>query len=115
MRIPAVALFAIIIASSAAHAHAQLEHATPSVGSTVSSSPGQVTMHFSEKLERGFSKAQVFSASGGRVDQGTEVNGNAMTVRLKPLPPGTYDVRWQVLSVDTHKTEGSFSFTVQGR
>jgi methionine-rich copper-binding protein CopC len=24
-------------------------------------------------------------------------------------------VRWHVLSVDTHKTEGSFTFTVGGR
>jgi methionine-rich copper-binding protein CopC len=28
------------------------------------------------------------------------------------LSPGTYRVHWHVLSVDTHKTEGSFSFRV---
>lgn len=72
-------------------------------------------MRFSEKLERGFSKAQVTNAAGTRVDEGADVSGSAMTVRLKLLPPGTYDVHWQVLSVDAHKTEGSFSFTVKGR
>ena len=38
-----------------------------------------------------------------------------MRVSLKSLSPGTYRVRWHVLSVDTHKTEGSFTFTVGGR
>jgi methionine-rich copper-binding protein CopC len=33
-------------------------------------------------------------------------------VGLKPLPPGTYRVHWRVLSVDTHTTEGSFTFQV---
>jgi methionine-rich copper-binding protein CopC len=35
-----------------------------------------------------------------------------LQISLKALPPGTYKVRWHVLSVDTHKTEGSYSFTV---
>jgi len=29
------------------------------------------------------------------------------------LAPGRYTVRWKVLSVDTHRTEGSFSFEVK--
>jgi methionine-rich copper-binding protein CopC len=35
-----------------------------------------------------------------------------MRVSVKTLPPGTYHVSWRVLSVDTHTTEGAFSFTV---
>ena len=34
-----------------------------------------------------------------------------MRIGLKSLAPGTYRVRWHALSVDTHTTEGSFSFT----
>jgi methionine-rich copper-binding protein CopC len=37
-----------------------------------------------------------------------------MRVGLKSLPQGTYHVCWHVLSVDTHKTEGSFTFRVDG-
>jgi copper resistance protein C len=33
-------------------------------------------------------------------------------VSLRPLSPGSYKVVWRVLSVDTHTTEGSFSFSV---
>ena len=37
-----------------------------------------------------------------------------MTVGLKALAPGSYKVRWHALSVDTHTTEGAFTFTVGG-
>jgi methionine-rich copper-binding protein CopC len=30
-----------------------------------------------------------------------------------PLKPGTYTVRWNVLSVDGHKTNGTYTFTVK--
>ncbi|HYA71564.1 MAG TPA: copper resistance protein CopC, partial [Roseiarcus sp.] len=32
---------------------------------------------------------------------------------VKTLPPGVYTVTWRAVSVDTHKTQGSFSFTVK--
>jgi methionine-rich copper-binding protein CopC len=35
-----------------------------------------------------------------------------MRVPLKHLAPGTYKVFWKVLSVDTHRSQGSFSFSV---
>ena len=37
----------------------------------------------------------------------------ALMVKLKPLSPGIYSVAWHVTSVDTHKTEGHFTFTVK--
>jgi len=37
-----------------------------------------------------------------------------LRVPLKPLAPGTYRVKWRVLSVDTHVTEGDFTFRVAG-
>jgi len=33
-------------------------------------------------------------------------------VSLPPLPNGTYRVFWRVLSVDTHATEGDYTFEV---
>ena len=32
-------------------------------------------------------------------------------IGLKELSPGAYKVNWRALSVDTHKTEGDFSFS----
>jgi copper resistance protein C len=101
--------------SIAAHAHAFLDHASPLVGSTVASAPREIALTFTQNLEAAFSSVQVTDANGGRVDQGKpQINGNIMRVGLKSLPQGTYRVRWQALSVDTHKTEGSFTFHVGG-
>jgi methionine-rich copper-binding protein CopC len=107
---------AILLMASAivtARAHAFLEHASPLVGSTVAVAPREVSLTFTQNLERAFSSVQVTDAHGARVDRGkAQVSGSTMRIGLKPLAPGSYRVRWQALSVDTHKTEGSFSFRV---
>jgi len=36
-----------------------------------------------------------------------------LKVPLKPLPPGTYTVDWHALSVDTHTTQGHFTFEIK--
>src|SRR6478609_7922886 len=106
------ALFmAVLGLSTAAEAHAMLDHASPAVGSTVPVSPGQVTLYFTEQLEPKFSGAEVRSAGGGRVDHGNRVSGNVI-LSVGSLSPGSYSVIWHALSVDTHKTQGSFSFRV---
>ena len=98
---------------AAARAHAFLDHASPLVGSTVPTAPHEVSLWFTQNIEASFSSVEVTDASGARVDQGKpQIGGNTMHVGLKALGPGTYRVRWHVLSVDTHKTEGSFSFHV---
>ena len=102
--------------NAAAHAHAFLDHASPLVGSTVASAPREVSLTFTQNLETAFSSVQVTDANGARVDQGkAQISGNTMRVGLKSLAAGIYRVRWHALSVDTHKTEGSFTFSVGGR
>jgi copper resistance protein C len=107
-----ILLMALLGCSTAAQAHAMLDHASPAVGSTVASSPSQVTLYFTEQLEPKFSGAEVRNAAGTRVDRGKSVSGNMLRITLKALPAGNYNVIWHVLSVDTHETEGSFSFHV---
>ena len=115
MRILTLATTALLafMVSTAAQAHAFLDHAEPRVGSTTPSAPKVVVLFFSQNLEPAFSSVEVSDAKGARVDQGKpEVSTTTMRVSLKPLPPGTYSVRWHVLSTDTHTTEGKFSFHV---
>jgi methionine-rich copper-binding protein CopC len=38
-----------------------------------------------------------------------------LSVSLPALSPGTYTVRYRVLSVDGHVVEGEFPFAVRGR
>ncbi len=101
------------LATGAASAHAALDHAEPASGATVAAAPQEVTLSFTEKLEPAFSTVTVTDASGQRVDTGdTRVEGSQMSVALRPGGSGTYHVTWRVLSVDTHKTNGSFTFQV---
>jgi copper resistance protein C len=106
------ALLAIML-GTAAEAHAFLDHAEPRVGSTVPTAPRELSLSFTQKLEPAFSSVEVSDGNGARVDLGKpSVSASVMRVRLKQLSAGTYRVRWHVLSVDTHTTEGSFSFQV---
>jgi methionine-rich copper-binding protein CopC len=116
LQILIVCLLAITFSNATAHAHAMLENASPVVGSAVTSAPREVSLTFTQKLEAAFSSVEVTDANGARVDQGKpQISGNTMRVGVKSLPAGTYRVRWQALSVDTHKTEGTFTFSVGGR
>ena len=108
-------LVASLFGTTHAQAHAMLDHASPKVGSTVSA-PRAVTLWFTQKLEGAFSTIEVRDAAGARVEAGKaqvdKGNATALRVGLKPLKPSTYQVHWRVLSVDTHTTEGNFSFSV---
>jgi copper resistance protein C len=111
---PVFALFVAMAGVNPAQAHAYLDHASPAVDSTVQTAPSEVTLSFTQNLEPSFSTVEV-SGPGGRVDQGKpQISGNTMRVGLKALSPGTYHVHWRALSVDTHTTQGSFSFKVGG-
>jgi copper resistance protein C len=104
---------ALLLLTSVANAHAMLDRAEPRVGNKVASPPSQVTLWFTQKLEAAFSSITVTNAAGERVDTGkTRVSGNQMSIAIRAGGAGTYRVNWQVLSVDTHRTDGSFTFQV---
>ncbi len=102
----------------AADAHAMLRSASPPVGGTVAAIPTEVAITFSEGVEPTFSTIEVRDASAARVDRADPHNGpdgrTRLIVSLLPLKPGTYNVSWSAISVDTHHTQGRFTFTVAG-
>jgi copper resistance protein C len=103
----------LLLATDAATAHAMLERAEPRVGNKVAAPPREVTLWFTQKLEPAFSNVTVTNAAGERVDSGkARVSGNQMSISLRPGGSGTYHVNWRVLSVDTHTTDGNFTFQV---
>ncbi len=107
---------ACVLAAAEARAHAFLDHAAPPVGSTLGAAPPTVRIWFTQELEPAFSGIEVTDAAGARVDDGTPVvdatDRTLLIVGLKKLPPGEYKVHWHVISVDTHATEGNFTFRV---
>jgi copper resistance protein C len=111
-----LSLFLVASAPTTTLAHAFLDHASPLVGSTVQTAPREVSLSFTQNLEPAFSSVVVTDTSGAEVSQGkAQISGNTMRVGLKALGPGSYKVRWHALSVDTHTTEGAFTFHVGSR
>jgi methionine-rich copper-binding protein CopC len=115
--IPAIIAFATAaLVSGVALAHAFLDHALPAVGATVAQAPAEVTLWFTQALEPAFAGCAVTNAAGARVDTGEVTvdpkDPQELHVPLRALPPGEYKVSWHVVSVDTHRTVGDFSFTI---
>jgi hypothetical protein len=107
----------LIFAASAALAHAQLDRAEPGVGAEVAS-PKQLLLTFTEGVEPKFSSVTLSSPNGETEPLGPlgvdPANPAVMVVKVdKALPPGVYTVKWRATSIDTHKTQGSFNFTVK--
>jgi copper resistance protein C len=97
-------------------AHAFLKDANPGVGSTVQTSPSEVRIRFTENIEPAVSSIQVFDASGKEVDKRDlylDRSDHALLhISLPQLGMGIYKVVWRVVSVDTHVTNGNFTFRV---
>jgi methionine-rich copper-binding protein CopC len=112
-----LALLATGLPAAAAFAHAFLDHSVPAVGSTVNAAPKMVQMFFTQGIEPAFSGAalsgpdgQPIATDAAKIDP---QNPMALVLNLPSLAPGHYKVSWHVVSVDTHRTEGSFSFDIQ--
>ena len=100
-----------------AQAHAHLRTSAPAVGGTVQASPPEVAITFTEGVEPRFSTIEVQDAAGQRVDRNdahtAPADNKVFSVGLPQLAPGTYTVVWHATAVDTHKTEGTFQFTIK--
>ena len=112
-----VIFFLILVAASTRlKAHAFLKDADPGVGSTMQRSPSEVRIRFTENIEPTVSSIQVFDASGKEVDKRDvhlDRSDHALLhISLPRLGVGTYKVVWRVVSVDTHVTNGNFTFRV---
>jgi methionine-rich copper-binding protein CopC len=120
MTIRTLLLAAVLLPAcmASADAHALLREASPAVGSTLTTTPTEVAIVFSEGVEPKFSTIEVRDSAGGRMDNGDPHSGpdgkTRLIVRLLPLRPGVYTVRWSAISVDTHHTTGRFTFTLEG-
>jgi methionine-rich copper-binding protein CopC len=100
---------------SSALAHPELLEATPRDGSIVASSPPEVRLTFTERIEPRLSGVEITDASGKRVNAGRlQVQGSQAVIALPDaLSPGRYRVNWHAISVDTHRAQGTITFEVQ--
>ena len=98
-------------------AHAFPDHADPKVGATVPASPPLVRIWFDGALEPAFSSIMVHDDANRMVDKRDgRVDADDPTlleVSIPPLPAGVYQVYWEVVSRDGHRTSGDYQFTVR--
>ena len=111
-----ILLLIFVVGLAKLEAHAFLKDAKPEVGGTVQTSPSEVRIRFTENIEPAVSSIQVFDASGKEVDKrDLHLDGSdhaLLHISLPRLGVGTYRVTWRVVSVDTHVTNGNFTFRI---
>jgi methionine-rich copper-binding protein CopC len=116
-RLVAWMLVAVLTAgTNLALAHSNAVRTNPADNATLKSAPRDVSVLFNERVKAAPDAITVEDADGTRVDQGDtrlESNGRVIRASLKPLPAGSYKVKWRVQSSDTHTVEGNFSFRVR--
>jgi len=107
-------LIAATIAS--AYAHGTVETASPKDGATLSTSPSEIRLKFSEPLEPTFTSVRLFSLSGREVlatGKAHVEDGKTVVLPLPALPPGGYRARWMSVGHDGHRVHGEIAFTVK--
>ena len=116
---PALAMLAL---PGAAFAHTKLLSSAPAANATVAK-PTKLTLTFSETLVGPLSGIELtMTAMPGMADHPRmpirgftiKVEGRTMTAKLpRPLPAGTYELKWHVVSADQHRMENTFNFNVR--
>lgn len=104
--------------SQPALAHAHLKASEPADKAEVASSPQVLTLNFSEEVEPAFSGVTLLDArqqtiASEKVRLDSEQHSRLIVPLKAPLAAGDYQVNWHVLSVDGHKTQGSYRFSVK--
>ncbi|WP_159877440.1 MULTISPECIES: copper homeostasis periplasmic binding protein CopC [Aquitalea] len=106
---------ASLLTTTSAWAHAHLKTTAPAANSVVST-PASLSLSFTEALDVKFSGVKLRNAEKQDITLGEAVlsnGGKTLIVKpAQPLPVGSYQLEWHVLSVDGHKTKGTYSFSV---
>ncbi|WP_199624148.1 copper resistance CopC/CopD family protein [Paenibacillus alkalitolerans] len=103
----------LFAAPAPASAHAYVKASDPKQESELDASPERITVTFTENIDTDVSKLTLSDENGKEVP--AELSGagdNGLKLTFPKLADGVYKVRWQVLSVDSHVTEGTFRFSV---
>jgi methionine-rich copper-binding protein CopC len=116
--LPGSTILALIVGvTAAASAHSFPEQETPAAGATLNEPPSEVTIKYDAPIERLFASLEVLNSAGQNEALGkpeVSPDGWKLSIPVNKLQPGEYTVRWRVVCIDTHHTQGSYSFTVEG-
>jgi methionine-rich copper-binding protein CopC len=97
--------------------HAIVLESSPVHDAVLSRPPQQVTLRFNSRIERRFTRVTLAVADRAPVpvalpEEDDPATPDRLTIPLGPLGPGVHVLRYRVLAVDGHVTEGALRFTV---
>jgi methionine-rich copper-binding protein CopC len=99
------------------YSHAIMVKSQPEADSTITVSPKQVDVWFNDKVGSEYKALAVIDSTGKRVDNKDVTqetfDQSHLYATVSELPPGTYTVRYRVVSIDTHIVTGKFKFTIK--
>jgi methionine-rich copper-binding protein CopC len=106
-----------LVAPRAGSGHAIVLESSPTHEAVLSRAPEQVTLRFNSRIEKRFTRVTLAAADQAPVAVAlpaadAEATPDRLTIPLGPLHPGVYVLRYRVLAVDGHITEGVLRFTV---
>lgn len=109
------AMAAVALAPGSALAHARLKTASPAANATVKAGSTEVRLQFNEAVEPALSVIELLDKDGKTIasSKGKPACENTTCVfAIESLQPGSYGVRYHVLSEDGHTVEASYAFKV---
>jgi hypothetical protein len=116
---PALLLIACLTlaAPRPASPHAIVLESSPVHDAVLTRAPEQVALRFNSRIEKRFTRVTLAVADRAPVPVAvptadTDATPDRLTIPLRPLGPGVYVLRYRVLAVDGHITEGALRFTV---
>ena len=111
-----LALFAASMLATSGNAHPALKSASPAVESTAAA-PTEIRLSFSEGVILKLCSVELKDQAGQNIATGKLAADPKDTKQVvvplqSPLKAGTYTVKWNVVSADTHRVNGTYSFKV---
>ncbi len=113
-----LALPALVARPVPTAAHAIVLESSPVHDATLARSPERVVLRFNSKIEKRLTRVSLAAGQSASVPvpiamAGAEAEApDRIVIPLGPLPPGVYVLRYKVLAVDGHITEGALRFRV---
>ena len=108
------------LSPAVAAAHAIVLESVPVHDAVLDRAPERVFLRFNSRIERDFTRITLTGGDGRPValpvraaGGGVAAGPDRVVAPLRPLPGGTYVLRYRVLAADGHVTEGALRFTVR--
>lgn len=111
----------LLILPSIAPAHSVVIESSPRDGARLATPPKEIVLRFNAKIEKPLTRLKLVTGDGRPVplpamaqEGNGERTGGRLVIPLPPLAPGSYALRYKILSTDGHATPGILRFSVTG-